>query len=120
MVRVVRIVQALALILIAGYLLLLHNANPQSLALPGLVPMPPSLVLVVSIVAAFLAGWLPPRIRLWQRDREIRRLQRRIHEHEQHVPSYDRPERAPVIPDRDAAQQGDLVERIEPSDDDAA
>lgn len=120
MVRVVRIVQALALILIAAYVLLLHNANPQSLALPGLIPMPPALVLVVSVAIAFLAGWLPPRIRLWRRSREIARLQRRIHEHEQHVPSYDRPEHAPVIPDRDAAQRDDLVERIEPSDDDAA
>lgn len=104
--RVVRIVQASILLLIALYLLLLHDANPQSLALPGLIPMPPAFVLLAVLVLAFLSGWLPPRIRLWRRGREIDRLEARIRNLEQHVPNYDRPESAPVIPDRDAARYG--------------
>lgn len=102
--RVVRIVQALALLAVALYLLLLHDANPRGLSLPGAnATVPPALALAVLATAAFLTGWVPARIRLWQRHRETERLEARIRDLEQHVPNYDRPESAPVIPDRDAA-----------------
>lgn len=104
--RVVRIVQALALLVMALYLLLLHDANPQTVILPGLPPAPPALALAVMGAGAFLVGWLPTRVRLWQRQRELARLEGRIRDLEQHVPNYDRPESAPVIPDRDAAHGG--------------
>lgn len=102
--RVVRILQALALLVVALYLLLIHDANPRGLELPGLgASVPPALALGVLGAGAFLVGWLPTRVRLWQRWRDVERLEDRIRDLEQHVPNYDRPESAPVIPDRDAA-----------------
>lgn len=98
--RIVRIVQVVALVIIGAYGVIVHNANPEPLALPGLLSLPPSLVLLVTAVVAFLVGWLPARLRAWRRGREVARLERRILELEQHVPSYDRTPTAPVIPDR--------------------
>lgn len=98
--RTFRIAQLVVLAALVGYGVVFHNANPQPLALPGLLPLPASLVVLLVAVIAFLAGWLPATIRAWRRHREASRLQRRITELEQHVPSYDRDVSAPVIPDR--------------------
>lgn len=109
--RIVRILQIVALVLLAVYGAMLHDANPEPLALPWLVPMPPVLVLLLVAIVAFLAGWIPPRVRLWRRGRETVRLRRRVAELEQHLPSYDLRPSPPVIPDRGtAAFDPDAVE----------
>ena len=101
--RIVRILQIVALALLVIYGVMVHNANPQLLALPGLLSLPPMLVLVGVVVLTFLLSWIPPRLQVWRRDRDVARLQRRVAELEQHVPNYDLHPTRPVIPDR--AQQ---------------
>lgn len=98
--RIVRIVQVATLVVIGAYGVVIHNANPEPLALPGLLSLPAALVLLVVAVASFAAGWIPATVRAWRRSREVVRLERRVAELEQHVPSYDRTPAAPVIPDR--------------------
>jgi uncharacterized integral membrane protein len=99
-VRIVRIVQIAIALLAVGYVSIVQNANPEPLALPGLLPLPVWLVVLLTAVLSFLAGWLPSTLRAWRRGREIKRLERRVADLESHVPSYDRASSAPVIPDR--------------------
>lgn len=107
--RILRIVQVGTLVIIGAYGVVVHNANPEPLALPGLLSLPPALVLLVVAVTSFAAGWIPTRLRAWRRSREVVRLERRIAELEQHVPSYDRTPVAPVIPDRVAPSEDELA-----------
>ena len=102
--RIIQVVLVIALII---YLALLNRANPDSsITLPltdrFLPPLPPAWVLALVIVASWLVGWLPGRLVLWRKGREVRQLRRKIQELEQHVPSYDQDRQGakPVIPDR--------------------
>jgi uncharacterized integral membrane protein len=99
-VKIGRIVQLSTLGVVLVYIGIVQNANPAPLALPGLVPLPLWMVLLLTAVAAFLSGWVPAALRGWRRGREARRLERRVAELESHVPSYDRLSSAPIIPDR--------------------
>lgn len=114
--RIVRTVQIVTLIVIGVYGIIVHNANPEPLALPGLLSLPPALVILFAVVVSFLAGWLPARLRAWRKTREVARLERRIAELEQHVPNYDRRPAAPVIPDRVAPpeEEPSAVEDVRP------
>ena len=101
-----RILQFVLLILLALYLVAFNNVNPDTLTLPLLpmvIPLPPVLVVVVALVGGWLVGWIPPRIALWRRTRENRRLRQRLSELEgqpsRHVREAQGP-RTPVIPDR--------------------
>ena len=102
--RIIQVVLVIALII---YLVLLNRDNPDSsISLPltdrFLPPLPPAWVLALVIVASWLVGWLPGRLVLWRKGREVRQLRRKIQELEQHVPSYDQDRQGakPVIPDR--------------------
>ena len=102
-----RIIQVVLVIALIFYLVLLNRNNPDSsIALPltdrFLPPLPPAWVLALVIVASWLVGWLPGRLVLWRKGREVRQLRRKIQELEQHVPSYDQDRQGakPVIPDR--------------------
>ncbi len=107
----VRILQVVLLILLALYLVLFNNVNPDPLALPlvpVIFPAPPVLVLIVALVGGWLVGWLPVRLRLWREHREARRLQQRLTELERGEALRDSdlqsrpgiPDRMPIIPDR--------------------
>lgn len=117
--KVLRIIQILLLVALGGYLVLLHNDNPGFLRLPFVISLPPALVVTLALLVGWLVGWLPTRMALWRRRREIRRLQQRVSELEQHLPSYDSPasEGPPVIPDRAVASPSDdpWVEEIGPT-----
>lgn len=103
--KALRIVQLVALVLVAVYVVLFHYANPETVRMPLLISVPPSLVVVLAIAIAWLVGWLPGRARLW-------RLERRLHRAEADrqvlAGEMDRSRRGepsdPVIPDRDAAK----------------
>lgn len=100
----VRILQLIAVILVALYLLAFANINPDPLTLPLLpmvIPLPPVLVVVIALVGGWLVGWLPTTVALWRQRRETRRLRRRLEEHEP-APAAVAPmaEGRPVIPDR--------------------
>jgi uncharacterized integral membrane protein len=103
-VKALRIVQIVALVLVAVYLVLFHYANPETVRLPLLISVPPSLVVVLAVVLAWLAGWLPGRARLWGLERRLRRAEA---DRQVLAGEIDRARRGepsdPVIPDRDAA-----------------
>lgn len=99
-VRAARFVPLIVLVVLAVYLVLVHNANPAYLNLPFMLSLPPALVIAVALLLGWLIGWLPSRAAVWRRGRELRRLRRRLDELEQHVPSYDNDHAEPVIPDR--------------------
>lgn len=100
--KAVRILQIFVVIALVVYFVLLHAANPTLIDLPFFLALPPALVVAMALVVGWLLGWLPGRIAVWRRARELRRLRQRVAELEQHVPSYDKTpeENTPVIPDR--------------------
>lgn len=107
-VRAARFVSLFVLVVVAVYLVLLHSANPAVLDLPFMLPLAPALVIAIALGLGWLLGWLPARVALWRRGRELRRLRRRLEEIEQHVPSYDSEGVEPVIPDRFRSPPHDL------------
>jgi len=120
-VRALRIVQMVALVLLALYLVAFNNLNPDPLTMPLLpmvIPLPPILIVVAALVIGWLVGWLPPRIKLWRRNREVRRLRDQVAALERHgdLGAYDLPQapvipdRFPVIPDRPAPQPDEEAE----------
>jgi len=120
-VKALRIVQLVVLVLLALYLVAFNNLNPDPLTLPLLpmvIPLPPVLILVAALVGGWLVGWLPARIQLWRRNREVRRLRDQVEELDSHgrFTGYDRPQapvipdRYPVIPDREAPEQDEEAE----------
>jgi uncharacterized integral membrane protein len=103
-VKALRLVQLVLLIAVVAYLVMMHNANPTNLILPFMLPLPPVAVIVVALIGGWLVGWLPGRLTLWRKKREVRGLQKRVAELEQHVPRYEQGDDkndTPVIPDRD-------------------
>ncbi len=91
--KVIRIVQLILVLALIAYLLILHNINPQTIILPFLLPLPTALVLAVTIILSFLAGWGASFGRIWTLSRENRKLERRL------IELGEEPE-TPVIPDR--------------------
>lgn len=109
----VRILQLVLIVLLALYLVAFNNMNPDPLSLPLLpmvIPLPPVLIVIAALLGGFLVGWVPPRLALWRRNRENRRLLDRVAELEQRGDvgraGFERPvvipDRLPVIPDRPA------------------
>ena len=97
--KVVRIVQLLLVLALIGYLLILHNLNPQTIILPFLFALPTALVLTVAIILSFLVGWGASLGRIWRLNRENRKLERRLIE-------LGGEPLTPVIPDRTADENG--------------
>ena len=98
-----RIVQVILIIVLIVYLVLLQRTNQGGISLPfPRAQLPTAWVLTLVITFSWLIGWVPGRIAVWRKVREIRLLHKKIQDLEQHVPSYDQDilgER-PVIPDR--------------------
>jgi uncharacterized integral membrane protein len=114
-VKGVRILQLVLLVLLALYLVAFNNMNPDPLTLPLLpmvIPLPPVLIVIAALLGGFLVGWVPPRVALWRRNRENRRLRDRVAALEPHgEPEHEGferpvviPDRLPVIPDRPAPE----------------
>lgn len=118
--KAVRIVQLVLLVLVALYLFLFNNLNPQPVNLPWVVPVAPVYVVIAALVAGWLVGWVPARVELWRRRREIGRLRRRVAELERapsFVPAGDF--HTPIIPDR-LPSEGEHARRHETPDDEAS
>lgn len=102
--KALRIVQLVALVLVAVYLVLFHYANPETVFLPLLISVPPSVVIVVAAIVGWLVGWLPGRARRWSLERRLHRAEA---DRQVLAGEMDRARRGepsdPVIPDRDAA-----------------
>lgn len=71
-VKALRIAQWVILALFAGYVLLLHNANPSALALPFLPALPPAVALTGVALLAWLVGFLPSWWRWWRVQRQLK------------------------------------------------
>ncbi len=100
-----RIVVLVLLTLTAVYVAIMQSANPIPVALPGLLPIPLWIVVLVTALVAYLAGWAPATIAAWRLRRERNRLEKRISELESHLPNYGTSEQAPIIPDRTPARR---------------
>lgn len=101
--KAARILQFLILTVILAYLLLLHSANQTNVNLPFFLDLPPAVLAAVALLLGWLLGWVPGRVGRWRKEREIRRLERRLSELEQHRPHYEKSayeEDEPIIPDR--------------------
>ena len=119
--KAVRIVQLLLIVLAAVYLWLFHSANPGYAQLPWplnivFAQQPVGFVVIVAVIIGWLIGWVPPRLVLMRRNRQLRRLQNELAEERRRTAPYDMnddpyqtqtviPDRryerdVPVIPDR--------------------
>lgn len=109
----VRIVQLILVVLVAVYLWLFHSANPDLVELPltraFLPQLPVGFVVIAALLVGWLIGFLPGRIILWSRNRELRRANRELAElrvrpeapaNVYQTGTYYAPEGMPVIPDR--------------------
>ncbi len=98
-----RILQIVLAALALVYLLLLHNQNQATLSMPFFLSMPPALVVGITLVLGLGLGWVWGRLALWRQTREMKRLNARIAELEQHLPNFGPGSpAAPIIPDREA------------------
>ncbi len=99
--KALRIAQVIALVLIAVYILIFHNANPATVAMPLLWSMPPALLLAFVAVVAWLVGWLPNRMKVWRLKRKLATAEA---DRDALAAELDRARRGepsdPVIPDR--------------------
>ncbi len=97
--RIATIAVAAAL---AIYVLVLQLNNAQLLVrVPFVGPMPLYVPVLTLMLLAALTAWVPLTLQSWRLKRERRTLERRIAELEVHLPSYDRSDGEPVIPDRE-------------------
>lgn len=112
--KALRIAQVIALVLVAIYVLFFHNANPGTVDMPLLGPVPPSLLIASVAVVAWFIGWLPGRMRVWNLERKLAAAQT---ERDSLSTDLARARRAepsdPIIPDRASA---DLRPGDDPTD----
>jgi uncharacterized integral membrane protein len=100
-VKAVRLLQIIIVLAAGAYLVLLHDLNQVNVVLPFLFSLPPSVVLLLTLLLGWLLGWLPATLRGVGRNRELRRLRRRIAELEPvDETSLVTDAETPVIPDR--------------------
>lgn len=76
--RVVRAFQLVGILLLLGYLVLLHYANPQTVRLPFLIWLPTAWVVGVALLLGFFGGWLSLSPRVLRLGRENRTLRQRL------------------------------------------
>ena len=76
--KVARVLQILALLLVVGYLVLLGYANPQTIILPFLLSLPTAWVLAAALLLGALVGWLSLSGRVFRLNRENRGLRQRL------------------------------------------
>jgi uncharacterized integral membrane protein len=100
-VKALRIAQVVALVLIAVYVLLFHNANPETVAMPLLPSMPPALLLALVAAAGVVRRLAAGRVRVWRLQRKLATAEA---DRQALALELDRARRAepsdPVIPDR--------------------
>ena len=101
--KLLRILQVVALVALAGFLLLLHNANQDNLLMKPLPSLPPALVIALVAVIAWFVGWLPGRMRTWRLQRNLAHAEADRDALALELESARRTEPSdPIIPDREA------------------
>ncbi len=78
----VRIIRLILLIALAAYMWLFHAANRQQVELPILnyllPPLPVAYVVAFALVFGWAVGFVPTRLSVWRRSREVTRLRERV------------------------------------------
>jgi len=124
-VKGVRVFQLIVVVLVALYLWLFHSANPVPVELPltgSFLPhLPAGFVVIAALLVGWLIGFLPARIVVWRRSRDLRRANQELAELRQRevrsvtqTGSYYSPPGMPVIPDR--GRDPDLEEDLDPDE----
>ena len=76
--RLLRIVQGLGLLILVLYLTLVAQANPNTVLLPFLLPLPTAWVVAITLLLGFFAGWLSGSRRVFRLNRQNRVLHQRL------------------------------------------
>ena len=76
--RLLRIVQGLGLLILVLYLTLVAQANPNTVLLPFLLPLPTAWVVAIALLLGFFAGWLSGSRRVFRLNRQNRALHQRL------------------------------------------
>lgn len=87
--------QLLSLLLLAGYLVLLNYANPQTVRLPFLIWLPTAWVVTAALLLGFIVGWVSLSGRVFRLNRENRGLRQRLIKAGLEAEPVSPPERAP-------------------------
>lgn len=99
--KAVRLLQIVVVLAAGAYLVLLHDMNEVNVFLPFLFSLPPAAVVVLALLIGGLLGWAPTALRAMNRNREVRRLRRRVAELEKWDPEQTLSDsETPIIPDR--------------------
>jgi len=100
-VKVVRIAQVVAMVVLALYLWVLHSINDQFVTLPFLPSLRPAGLVVLAIAVSALVTWLPAKARIWRLERRLRRVvEERDELRARLAQAAGSGAAAPVIPDR--------------------
>jgi uncharacterized integral membrane protein len=100
-VKAIRIAQVIALVLLAIYLWVFHNVNPEYISLPLAISMPPALIVLIAIILTWFIAWLPARTKVWRLQRRLKQVtQERDALAARFAPHGHEPGDGPVIPDR--------------------
>lgn len=76
--RLVRILQGIGLLILVLYLTLVAQANPNTVLLPFLLPLPTAWVVAVALLLGFFAGWVATLRRVFRLNRQNRALHQRL------------------------------------------
>ena len=76
--RLVRILQGIGLLIVVLYLILVAQANPNTVLLPFLLPLPTAWVVALALLLGFFAGWLAMLGRVYRLNRQNRALHQRL------------------------------------------
>ncbi len=76
--RLVRILQGIGLLILVLYLILVAQANPNTVLLPFLLPLPTAWVVTIALLLGFFAGWLSLSRRIFKLNRQNRALHQRL------------------------------------------
>lgn len=76
--RLLRVLQGLGLLVLVLYLTLVAQANPNTVLLPFLLPLPTAWVVAIALLLGFFAGWLSLSRRVFKLNRQNRALHQRL------------------------------------------
>ena len=76
--RIVRVLQILGLLLLVVYLALIDRANPNTIFLPLLLPLPTEWVIAIALLLGFIVGWLSLSGRVFRLNRQNKALHQQL------------------------------------------
>lgn len=98
-----KLINLIVLFVIVAYLIWMQTEPNGNVMLPFAFGLPPTVVAIIALGIGWSWAWLNDRSEVWAKTREVRRLEKRLAELEQRLPSYDSgyvDRRTPIIPDR--------------------